>query len=130
MSMEGVPSPEEIREATIIEELRSTTPEELIDLISAAMSEREKIIPRDAEKIKEYISWEKENEASLENIPEGIERETERMRLEIRRADFYQKAALTALARETLDNALLAAYGLEDIELADMIQEKLDALEE
>lgn len=122
--MEQGPTPEQVREALIINELKDTTPEELMDMMRI-----ENFKPRDTEKIKEFISWGREWESLISSIEDQDEGTHQQIKFEIQRAQFYLDAGLTSMGKDALEDALRIAEYAELEEIAREILEKLSMLD-
>jgi len=125
--MEGGPSAEQIREAYIIDELKSVPPEQLIEMLQGETDPDNAASP---EQIRELLAWVMEEEDRISGFEEfSNERVEQQVNFEIKRADMYHHADLGALERITLEDVLTLAeqYGLGDA--VERIQRRLDEIE-
>ncbi|MBX4199000.1 hypothetical protein KW800_01855 [Candidatus Parcubacteria bacterium] len=128
MSREGAPTQEQVREAYIIDELRNTTPEKLMNMMQATSAEEMRKNAQDPEQIKEYLAWDDEWRSLVQAL-EGEEGERQILNTELKRADLYIAADLTALARETLESARDIAWAMGFENVSEDIEGRLETLE-
>jgi len=127
MNMENGPSPEQIQEAYIIDEMKNVSPEQLMKLLQGEPNS-ENAVP--AEQQKELHILIDEDEKARAELAEGSYEWAEHIiRFELKRATLYHHAGHTALEKITLEDAryLAEQYGLN--EEVDIIDARLAGIE-
>jgi hypothetical protein len=114
MSFEGGPTPEQIREAYIINEMKSVSPEQMMKFLQGD-PDPANAIPREQQQ--ELHSWLDEGEEKRNELQEGSSEWAEYIvNFELKRAELYRLADMPTMEIITLEDLkpLAENYGLID----------------